>query len=108
MQLDALKAFHDRGDLPWAASTLLALGATAAAGGSPDLAVRLVAAAEAVWEQIGAKPREEDRELLEGIVTCCRNALGGTAYDRAAADGRALSVEEAIVLAGGGPPTATT
>lgn len=100
LHLDALAGFERLADLPWVASTLVAIGAVAARSGALDRAVTLLGAAEAIWDQMGVRPREDEGHLIESIVARCRDDLAADRYVRAIGDGRAMSLADAIAFAG--------
>lgn len=107
LHLDAVTGFHRLGDLPWVATSLLALGAVEEATGSVELAVTLLGAAEALWDQIGTRAREEEQTRLDGVVARCRDALDEGGYARAVAAGKVMTVSEAVTLAAGTPTGVT-
>ncbi len=75
------------------------LGGAAVAEGKPERAARLLGAAEALGEAIGALSSSADRALHERQVGFVRDALSKDAFASAWAEGRAMTVEEAIEYA---------
>jgi predicted ATPase/class 3 adenylate cyclase/DNA-binding CsgD family transcriptional regulator len=75
------------------------LAALAGQDGSHREAVRLFAAAHAIWEHMGAVRFKVWDAGYEASVAVVRNALGETDFDAAWAEGTALSTEEAIAYA---------
>ncbi|HVL26608.1 MAG TPA: hypothetical protein VM390_00560, partial [Acidimicrobiales bacterium] len=99
LQRDALVAFHRLGDRPWAASTLVAVGALAVEAGAAVEGLMLGAAAEALWEGMGAAPRGEDEAQRDRLLEAARAALGEAAFAGVFRAGRALTLEEAVKIA---------
>jgi hypothetical protein len=58
--------------------------------------VRLCGAAERLRETIGASLAPTEQEHLEQMLSPARKALGEAAVSQAVADGRAMSLEQAI------------
>ena len=81
----------------------VALGLEGLAGvtveAEPERAVRLAGAAEALRDQLGARPPDTDRDQLEHWLEAARRALGNGTYAMAWAEGRAMSVEQALACA---------
>lgn len=67
-----------------------------AARGQPEKAVRLWAAVEALRERIGAPPRDIERARYEPLVATARETLGEEAFAKAWAEGRGLTLEQAL------------
>jgi hypothetical protein len=78
-----------------------ALAGPAAAGGQPDLAARLLGAAEALREQVGVSLQPAERPAYERHLGAARSALRDADFRRAWETGRQLSPEEAADLAAG-------
>jgi predicted ATPase/DNA-binding SARP family transcriptional activator len=76
---------------------LLALGAEA--DGTPERAVRLFGAAEALRETAGTQVLGADDDVVDGALRRAREALGEDEFESAHAEGRALSLAEAVELA---------
>ncbi|MDF2701639.1 MAG: hypothetical protein K0S10_583 [Rubrobacteraceae bacterium] len=67
-----------------------------AARGQPEKAVRLWAAVEALRERIGAPPSDIERARYEPLVATARETLGEEAFAKAWAEGRGLTLEQAL------------
>jgi hypothetical protein len=81
----------------WAVAFLLEnLGGLAALQGQPERALRLSSAAGALRETIGAQLSPADEEKLNQILDPARQALGGNLAAAVEAEGRTLSLEQAI------------
>jgi tetratricopeptide (TPR) repeat protein len=93
-----LRLIRERGDARLAAESLVAVAAYAAATGKGLTATRLAGATEAMYERMGAEWNPMERLVLERYVWPERARLG-EAFDEAWTDGRALTFDEAIVLA---------
>ena len=78
---------------------LVGLARTAAATGHPRRAARLLGAAEAYGEAIGAPVQVEERDGLERALALAREALGEEGLAAELAVGRALSPEHAVTEA---------
>jgi len=65
----------------------------------PPLAAQLWGAATALREGIGSPRSPIEQEQFDGEVTAIRSALGEAAFAAAFAEGRALTMEEAIAYA---------
>jgi tetratricopeptide (TPR) repeat protein len=81
------------------AESLEGLGALAARQGNGERAARLLGAAEALREMIGAPIPPPERAEHEQAVATARDLLEGEAFARLWADGRALSWERAAAYA---------
>ena len=77
----------------------MGLARTAAAAGRPQRAARLLGAAEAVGEALGAPVQMGERAGYERAVTLVRAALGEKALAAAWAAGRALPPAQAVAEA---------
>jgi hypothetical protein len=62
-------------------------------------AVRLLGAAEALWQALGTSVSPTERVTNEVITDSIRDAIGQDIYISAWAAGRALSVDEAVAEA---------
>jgi hypothetical protein len=76
----------------------------AGVGGEGEQAARLLGAAAAVRERLGAPQLPDDRQELEQLVASAREALGKPAWTAAFTAGSALSLEAAVAEALGEPP----
>jgi predicted ATPase/predicted Ser/Thr protein kinase len=93
-----LRLIRERGDARLAVESLVAAAACAAASGQGLTATRLAGATEAMYERMGAEWNRMERLVLERHVWPQREQLG-EAFEDAWADGRAMTFDEAIVLA---------
>jgi DNA-binding CsgD family transcriptional regulator/tetratricopeptide (TPR) repeat protein len=104
----ALSLRSHMGDRAGVADSLEALGRVGVAAGQPGAGIRLLAAADALREQLGhARPRF-DADDYETDVSAARAALGSAGFDREWAAGVQVSPEVAVAFAacaGFGHPT---
>jgi predicted ATPase len=107
LQQDALIGFHRLGDVPWVASSLLALAAIEASAERYERAVALLSAVEGLRDEIGIRPREDEQVLLDGVVARCEAALDDDHIARAVVAGRAMTLSEAVALAANPPAPVT-
>lgn len=75
------------------------LGGVAAYDGRPDLAARLIGAADRAREELGTPLPEGEKVAYNRYVAAAKDALGPEAFAAAWAEGRALTLEEATELA---------
>jgi tetratricopeptide (TPR) repeat protein len=75
------------------------LAAVAVAQGQPERAARLFGAAEGLREALGAPLPPVDRAEHDRSVAAVRTALGEEAFTAAWAEGRAMSLDEAVAYA---------
>jgi predicted ATPase/class 3 adenylate cyclase len=73
--------------------------ASVAVKAQPERAVRLAGAAEAVRNQLRARLPDTDREQMGRWLAAARRALGGGGYAAALAEGRAMTVGQALAYA---------
>lgn len=95
--LEALSAFRQVGDLRRSASSLVHLASIAGRGQSHHRALRLIGAADAIWERLGTEAGEE--AVHQQTLAAATRSLGAAAASRALAAGRALSLDAAADLA---------
>jgi adenylate cyclase len=96
---ESLTINRDLGD-GWAIAYLLEdIGGLAALQGQPGRALRLSGAAAALRETINAPLPPAEQDKLERMLAPARQALGETATASAVAEGRAMSMEQAIDMA---------
>jgi predicted ATPase/class 3 adenylate cyclase len=81
------------------ASVLGDMGGLAALQGQPKRALRLSGAAAVLREAIGAPLPPAERDILEELLGPARQALGEAAATSAEAEGRAMSLEQAVEYA---------
>jgi tetratricopeptide (TPR) repeat protein len=81
------------------AAALLGLAGVAGARQECERAVQLLGAAAAGRESIGAVQEPQEQEVIDDVSKAARDVLSAEAYERAWAQGRAMSTEEAIAYA---------
>jgi len=91
--LQVLQRIGDRYLLPYA---LLNMGGVVLLDGHPVKAVRLLAAADAIFGESGAAIDPADKPVFDGHVQAARAALGEGAFEAAWSAGTALSPDAAI------------
>jgi predicted ATPase len=96
---ESLAIFREIGDQQGVAYNLEGLAAVVAALGQPGRAARLFGAAEALRAAIGAPLAPNEQAEYDRDVAVARAALDEAAFAAAWAQGRALSLEQAITLA---------
>jgi DNA-binding SARP family transcriptional activator len=98
---EALAAFLRDPSYLFIANGLSYLAEAAVGRGRPLEAARRLGAAESTRERLGARPFPRDAARLDAAVAACRATLDAATFERAWAEGRALSPEEAIRELGG-------
>jgi tetratricopeptide (TPR) repeat protein len=93
---ESLQLCRQSGDRPSMAKCLDELAGVAATTGQPARAVRLLAASDALRELIGAPRQPTDRTPYERTLAVACAELGVDECARAAAEGRAVRLEDAI------------
>jgi tetratricopeptide (TPR) repeat protein len=102
---ESLALFRELGDKPGIgtrgglADCLERLARVAVAEGQPERAARLLGAAEALRDALGAPLPPADGAEYQRDVTVIRAGLGEEAFAAAWAAGRAMSLEEAVTVA---------
>jgi predicted ATPase/DNA-binding SARP family transcriptional activator len=96
---ESLPLLRELGDRERIARELVGIAELALARERPADAVRLLGAAGAIREAIGAPPTPDERREEERCATAARAALGEVVFPAAWAEGRALPAESAIDLA---------
>jgi predicted ATPase/DNA-binding SARP family transcriptional activator len=96
---ESLAICRQLGDQLITACSLEGLVAVAAAQGQPERAARLFGAAKALREEIGVPLLPSDRTDYDRDVAAARAALGEEAFTAAWAEGRAMSLNQAIAYA---------
>jgi tetratricopeptide (TPR) repeat protein len=89
----------DTGDRLGAPEDLEGLACVAAARGEAERAARLFGASEALPEAMGAPLQPGERALQEPYLAAARSQLEEAAWQEAWAEGRAMTLEEAIAYA---------
>lgn len=95
----SLRLCRELGDQGLAGKCLLALASVAAATEQPARAARLYGAARVLYEATGLDEDRIGRAHARQCLTTARAALGEAAFAAAQAQGRALSLEEALAEA---------
>ncbi len=102
-----LELRYESGGIDILPTTLDRLAVVEAASGQPERALRLTGAADAIYEALGQPRIETDRQLqVERWLSAARDRLGAERADRLFAEGRALSIEDAVALACAGAEAA--
>jgi predicted ATPase len=96
---ESLALAADARYLPYVYLNVKSLGAVAAVAGRPQQAARLFGAAMALLERHGLHQPPSEQPRLERAIAPARARLPKAAFAAARADGRALSLEEAIAEA---------
>jgi predicted ATPase/DNA-binding SARP family transcriptional activator len=96
---EGVEIYARHGTTAGAAEGLHLLALVAAARNGHDRAARLVGAAEALREAAGTRPAAAEVEGLEDAVRRGTDAIGEEEFAAMRAEGRALSVDEAVALA---------
>lgn len=96
---DALGQFRRLGEARGMAECLIGFGAVAAAGGRASTAARLFGAGEAALDALGAQLWPSNLPDYARWLAVARSGRAVKTFDRARAEGHALSPEEAVVLA---------
>jgi non-specific serine/threonine protein kinase len=94
---EGLRLSHEVGAFREVSRALETLAEAAAEVGQPRPAARLLGAAELLRERIGAPLVPTDRAALESTVRKVRAALGEAGFAAVVAEGRAWTLEEAVV-----------
>jgi predicted ATPase/DNA-binding SARP family transcriptional activator len=103
---EALKAARGLGYREMIAYCLKGFGEVAAAEGEAERAARLLGASDRLFADLGAHVEASERATYERTEAELKAILGEDAYTNAHADGRALSLEQALALAFGTIPLA--
>ncbi len=96
---ESLTISRELGDKPVLVQLLEDIGGLAAQEEQMERALRLVGAAMVLREAIGARLPPAEQERLEGMLESARQPLGEAAAAAAMAEGRAMSLEQAIEYA---------
>jgi predicted ATPase/DNA-binding SARP family transcriptional activator len=103
-----VELYNKYGTTAGVAEGLHMLALAAVADGKPDRAARLLGAAEALRDAAGTRLAAAEAAGLEDAVRSASGALGEAEFAAAHAEGRALSVDEAVALAVADEPTSAT
>jgi hypothetical protein len=79
--------------------SLAGLGGVAVSIGRTEMGAKVLGSVEGLLESISAVLDREVRNLYERAVEKARSNLGASEYERVRAEGRAMSMEEAIKYA---------
>jgi non-specific serine/threonine protein kinase len=101
LHLQSLPLLRELGDRERIARELVGIAELALARGRAAPAARLLGAAEAIREAIGAPATPDERREEERCAVAARAALGEVVLTAARAEGRALPAEAAVDLAFG-------
>ncbi|MFQ5809045.1 MAG: tetratricopeptide repeat protein [Armatimonadota bacterium] len=101
--LEGMKAAHEVRERPRVAECLRRLGCVCVADGQLAHAARLLGAAHAVCEEAHATLPQSEREQYERCIEGATDGLGAEAYEAAAREGKAMSLDEAVTCALDGP-----
>jgi predicted ATPase/DNA-binding CsgD family transcriptional regulator len=96
---NGLAAAFEGGHVLWVVELLELVGITSSDLGCPTEACRLLGAAESQRGLIGYVHPAPARDELAPVLVDLRTALAHDAFERAASEGRALSLEEAVAYA---------
>ena len=99
LYLESLSLFQETGSRHGAALCLAALGGVAGDEGQPARAARLLGAAAGSLERLSAAMVLGDPQGYDLDVTTVRTALGDEAFATMRAEGRAMTMEQAIAYA---------
>jgi predicted ATPase/transcriptional regulator with XRE-family HTH domain len=94
-----LAASRMLGEQPFTAWCLASLGSAAALGEEAERAARLWGAAERLRSALGCRPAPAARATYERAVAAARAQLGEEAFAAVWAEGRAMTLEQAIAYA---------
>lgn len=95
----ALQLSRDRNDARDIASFLVTGAGSIAALGQLQGAARLIGASEAALERMGAFHQPSDQPELDRIIVAVRDQLDASAFEAAWAEGRAMTLEQAVSYA---------
>ena len=105
---ESIELYRRHGTTAGIADGVHVLALAAEAEGRPERAARLLGAAEALRETAGTPLAAANAGGFEAAVRRASELLGEAAFAAALAEGRALSVEEAVALAVADDPTSAT
>jgi len=96
---ESLALLRELGDEKYSAMNLAGMAGSVAAGGHPQAAARLLGAAEALLETLGILMQAGDWPDYERYVAAVRGQLDEATFDAAWAEGRAMSLDQAVSYA---------
>ena len=97
--LESLKVSEELEDKISTGIALNVFAASAVAAGEVEKAGRFCGAAQTAFDAEDYKLEKVDREFLDRYVRQARSAIGDEAFEAAQAEGRAMSMKDAITLA---------
>jgi non-specific serine/threonine protein kinase len=106
LSLESLALLRDVGARPDIAIATESLAMLAFRRADPIRAVRLLSAATRLRDTIRTQPAPADRADLERVLAAVRVQVGSGKFDAAWAEGRAMTLEQAIAYALDEPPSA--
>lgn len=96
---EALALHREQGNMEGASLALAGFSLLAAARNEWERAARIAGAAEALRDSIGLHATPADLAMLERAVGPARQALGEPGFERSMAEGKAMTVPEALAYA---------
>jgi tetratricopeptide (TPR) repeat protein len=96
---ESLALLRELGDEKYSAMTLADMAGPAAAGGYPQAAACLLGASEALLEALGIVMHAGNRPDIDRHVAALREQLDEATFDAIWAEGRAMSLEQAVSYA---------
>lgn len=96
---ETIKVFQDYGNRPAVAHQLECFAMLAVAEEEPQLAAKLFGAAEAIREMTGHKPTDEEQAEETQSISRLRSMLPEVEFNALWAEGKSLTMEQAIQLA---------
>jgi tetratricopeptide (TPR) repeat protein len=101
---ETIKVFQDYGNRPAVAHQLECFAMIAVVEEEPQRAAKLFAAAEAIREMTGHKPTDEEQVEEAGFMSRLRAMLSDTEFNALWAEGKSMTMEQAIKMASGSEP----
>lgn len=95
----SIRALVEIGERDWVGEALSVASAVASARGNLDRAARLAGAAWSTWMAIGFPPQGKDLERHQARVAPAREGLSVAEFERAHAEGAAMTYEQAVEYA---------
>jgi tetratricopeptide (TPR) repeat protein len=96
---ESLVLTQELGDKKYSAMHLAAIAGPVAVGGHPQAAARLLGASEALMEALDINMPASDWSTLDRSVAAVREQLDEATFEAAWAEGRAMSLEQAVSYA---------
>jgi predicted ATPase/predicted Ser/Thr protein kinase len=96
---ESLALYQELGDKKYSPMNLADMAGPVAAGGHPQAATRLLGASEALLEALGLVIHASDRPDIDRHVAVVRDQLDEETFNAAWAEGRAMSLEQAVSYA---------